>query len=98
MVFSAPSVAARTRPDTAATPFPAATRTAAPTVASTNRTGTAAATSDDTAAASAPADGATPRRARLARNRSRARDSRDRTVPRGQPRVRAASSAVFPSR
>ena len=44
----------------------------------------------------APTDKATPRRVRLECSRSRARARRESTVPRGQPRDRAASSTVLP--
>src|SRR5437868_15120190 len=52
----------------------------------------------DNATATKPADGATPRRVSRARNRCRAHANRDKTVPLGQPIIRAASSLVRPSR
>ncbi len=44
-----------------------------------------------------PADRPKPRRVSRRRNFSLARDSRDKMVPFGQPRITAASSFVLPS-
>ena len=80
------------------TPRPAASWAAARDVASTSAGRTAAVAPRARASPSAAVAGTTPRRASRARSRSRPRATRLLTVPTGQPRCRAASSSVSPSR
>ena len=104
MVLSAPSINRATVAGTApavVAPAPAAIGPAARTVASTRPAGTAA-EADRAGVATVvfikAIAGATPRRTKRARNRSRPLVSRLFTVPIGQLRCRAACSWVRPSR